>query len=368
MSGAKRARRSLSGGAAAVSGGASSSSSSSSSAAGAGRDPRLSAKVNRLDCTSDIGWGRIMEYATAEECVRTYSQLCVAFGPGARVKRGVWFLRKKMVMAYFTPAERMGVFSLVSVAFRRGAAALKRSATFGRNQLVLADGSIALDRVEAASIRFHALEDVSVRMWGALSDSNGFTDASRAPILAKLCTFTFVTTLVLNFNDIAVVPDAIGALTNLKYLSLRGNKIATLPASIGRLTALEMLYLANNILTAVPASIGSATALATLWLSNNRIVTLPDTVGRMTALTTLSIFNNQLAGLPDAIGQLSRLKELYLSSNQLTALPESIVALTNLTALHLFNNPQLIRSAQSAAVQAWLQVLEDSRRATLTVE
>jgi hypothetical protein len=381
------------GGSGAASGGSSPSSSSAAGAA-AVRDPRLSAKVNSLDSNPDFGWGKIMGYATAEDCVRVYAQLCVAFGPGARVKRSVWFLRKKMVMAYLTQAERACVFSLVSVAFGRGAAALKRSAKFGKPiydpagaALVLADGSIALDRLEAASIRFPALEDVSVRLIGDLSDSKGFTDASRAPILAKLCTFTFVTTLVLHRNDIAVVPDAIGALTNLKKLSLfnndiavvpdaigaltnlkeldlrgsrGGNKIATLPASIGRLTALEKLYLDDNILTAVPASIGSLTALTTLSLTSNRIATLPTTIGGMTALTDLNLNSNQLAGLPDAIGQLTGLKSLWLNSNQLTALPESIVALCNLASLRLTKNPQLIRSAQSAAVQAWLQALEDT--------
>ena len=362
MSGAKRARHSSGGGAAASGGG--SSSASSATAGGAARDPRLSAKVNRLDCTSDIGWGRIMGYATAEECVRAYAQLCVAFGPGARVKRSVWFLRKKMVMAYLTPAERVSVFSLVSVACGRGAAALKRSAKFGPNQLVLADGSIALDRVEAASIRFPALEDVSVDLGFDLRDSKGFTDARRAPILAKLYTFTFVTKLNLGGNGIAVVPDAIVARTNLKYLHLNGNKIATLPASIGRLAALEELHLAYNILTAVPASISSLTALTTLSLFHNRIATLPDWIGGMTALTQLNLSDNQLAGLPDAIGQLTGLKRLTLDNNQLTALPESIVALTNLTELYLFNNPPLIRSAQSAAVQAWLQAHEDSPTCT----
>jgi hypothetical protein len=89
-------------------------------------DMRLHAIVHRLDCTSDVGWGRIMGYATAEECVRTYAQLCVAFGPGARVKRSVWFLRKKMVTAYFTPAVRASVFSLVSVAFRAAVLADRR--------------------------------------------------------------------------------------------------------------------------------------------------------------------------------------------------------------------------------------------------
>ena len=53
-------------------------------------DMRLHAIVHRLDCTSNVGWCRIMGYATAEECMRTYAQLCVAFGPGARVKLSAW--------------------------------------------------------------------------------------------------------------------------------------------------------------------------------------------------------------------------------------------------------------------------------------
>ena len=370
-----RAHRSGGGGTVAASGGGSSSATGAEAAGEEEVEIRLHAKVNRLDCTSDVGWCRIMGYATAEECVRTYALLCVAFGPGAQLKRSVWFLRKKMVMAYLTPAERVRVFSLVSVAFGRGAAALKRSAKFGKLRgeppygpagaaLVLADGSLALDRVEAASIRFPALEDVSVNLSAA--NSKPIADARRAPILAKLCTFTFMTNLDLSFNYIAVVPDAIGALTNLKYLHLSGNKIATLPASIGRLAALETLYLHCNSLTAVPASISSLTALTTLYLNSNRITTLPDWIGGMTALTTLSLRKNQLAGLPDAIGQLTGLKKLHLNNNRLAAIPESIVALTNLTELLLFQaNPQLIRTAQSAAVQAWLQALKGSRLARL---
>ena len=149
-------------------------------------DLRHHAIVHRLDCTSDIGWRKVMGYATSEDCLR--------------------------------------VFSLVSVAFGRGAATLKRSAEFGPRQLVLAtdrsrwagwrrrasDRSIALDRMEAASIRFPKLKEVKVDLRYALADNKGFTDASRAPILARLCTFTFVTELDLGGNEIAVVPDAIG--------------------------------------------------------------------------------------------------------------------------------------------------------------
>ena len=328
----------------------------------AARDARPHAIVNGLGCTGPLGWRNIIEYATAEECMGTYAQLCVAFGPGARKKSKVFFVRRREVMAFLSPEERVRVFSLVSKEAARGAAALKRSAKFGKPlfgpagaALVLGDGSLALDRVERVSIRFPALKDVSVNLEYDLRDSKGFDDARRALILAKLCTFTFVTRLDLWGNDIAAVPDAIGALTNLKKLYLSGNKIATLPASIGRLTALETLLLADNQLTAVPASIASLTALTNLNLDSNRIATLPDWIGSLTALTTLDLSDNELTALPDSIGSLTALTTLDLSDNELTALPDSIVALTNLTYLNLGNNPELILSP---AVYAWLQLLD----------
>ena len=55
------------------------------------------------------------------------------------------------------------------------------------------------------------------------------------------------------------------------------------------------------------------------------------------------------------------METLRLENNELTALPESIVALTNLTRLDLRdNNPPLIHCEQSAAVQAWIEAVNDS--------
>ena len=264
------------------------------------------------------------------------------------------------IVHYFDYVVGTRTLSAVSRGLAEKTAELKTSATFKAKQLVLADGSLALDRVEAASIRFPALEDVSVDLSDALSDSNGFTDARRAPILAKLCTFTFVTRLDLWGNDIAAVPDAIGALTNLKYLHLGGNDIATLPHTIGRLTALEILRLNFNKLTTLPPSIGSLTALKTLYLHGNKLTAVPTTIGGMTALTTLTLGGNELVTLPDSIGQLTGLTELGLSKNNFHILPDSIGQLTNLTRLNLYDNPHFIFSAQTPAVQAWLEALEDN--------
>ena len=207
------------------------------------------------------------------------------------------------------------ILSVVSSDLVRKTAELKRSATFKAKQLVLADGSLALDRLEAASVRFPALEDVSVNLSGALSDRKGFTDASRALILAKLCTCTFITRLHLSGNDIAVLPDEIGALTNLTELDL-----------------------GHNQLTALPDSIGSLTALGRLHLHNNKLVTLPDSIGSLAALTTLFLSNNQLEQLPDLFDKLTALENVHLNGNKLTALPNSIVALTNLKHLYIHGN------------------------------
>ena len=152
----------------------------------------------------------------------------------------------------------------------------------------------------------------------------------------------------------------IGGMTALKRLYLGSNQLTGLPDAIGQLTGLEELDLDLNEITKLPDSIGSLTALTNLHLAFNEITKLPDSIGEMTALTILHLHDNQLTGLPDAIGQLTGLEELDLSFNQLTALPGSIVALKNLTSLDLRYNPRFIRTAQSVAVQAWLQELEDN--------
>ena len=311
---------------------------------GVGTDARYSAKVWGLDC--NVGtrrWRSVMAYATPAERLHNYALVCVAFVPGAAAASVKSF-------AFFEPATLFGV-GLCQAVDRAGVS----------HALVS-----ALDRVEAANLRFPALLEIRINLehslawhcWTPAGDVTQF-EYSRA-IFTKLSAWELVTSLNLCENGLAVLPDEIGGLANLKTLCLDGNAILELPDSIGRLTALKRLSLDDNQLAQIPASICSLTGLVELWLRCNRIATLPYGIGQMTALTALSLSSNNLTDLSDAIGQLTRLESLRLGVNRLTSLPDSIGALTSLVFLDLCYNPHCVFTAQSHLVQTWLRALEDS--------
>lgn len=93
----------------------------------------------------------------------------------------------------------------------------------------------------------------------------------------------------------------------------------------------------------VPESIGKLTNLKYLDISIDEyeFKTLPNAISQLVNLTELSIQNSRLQVLPEAIGSLVSLEKLYLNGNQLKTLPESIIKLTKLKLLALDNNPQL---------------------------
>ena len=227
------------------------------------------------------------------------------------------------------------------------------SLVLGDRSIALADRSIALNRVEAARTRFPKVEDTTVYLRSVLRNDEGFTDARRSPILAKLSTFTFVTTLNLSRNDIASLPASIGDLTALKTLHLEDNKIVTLPDSIGRLTALKTLNLSYNDIVSLPASIGGLTALETLSVTTNVLTSLPESIGSLRSLTTLNVNDNRIPILPDTIGQLTDLKELDLSYNNLTTLPRSITNLSSVLYLDISCNELL----NDSWMETWLKDL-----------
>ncbi|CAM9720000.1 unnamed protein product [Ectocarpus sp. 12 AP-2014] len=83
-----------------------------------------------------------------------------------------------------------------------------------------------------------------------------------------------VVELDLNNNNLkGTIPEALGALTELKVLDLHGNKLkGPIPAALGALKGLEVLDLAGNKLTGpIPEALGALTELTVLELYSNEL-------------------------------------------------------------------------------------------------
>lgn len=158
--------------------------------------------------------------------------------------------------------------------------------------------------------------------------------------------------LNLSLRQIEELPESIGELTSLTFLSLGNNRLTVLPESIGELTNLTSLNLGRNRLTVLPESIGQLTSLTSLSLWNNRLTILPESMGELINLKSLSLWNNCLTILPESIGELINLKSINLTSNRIIVLPESIGELTNLTSLNLENNHLTVLSESIGQLSA----------------
>ena len=159
-----------------------------------------------------------------------------------------------------------------------------------------------------------------------------------ASLPESLGALTGLTTLDLGFNQLASLPEWLGALTGLTSLNLGDNKLASLPEWLGALTGLTTLNLTGNKLASLPEWMGALTGLTTLSLGFNQLASLPESLGALTRLTTLNLTGNKLASLPESLGALTGLTTLHLGFNQLASLPESLGALTGLTTLDLEDN------------------------------
>jgi len=161
-------------------------------------------------------------------------------------------------------------------------------------------------------------------------------------------------------------------LTNLKHLSLWGNYMyGQLPNELGRMTSLQFLSLSGNAIS-IPTTSNmenlcnlkvlelkycfkygnvadlieslprcSTNRLQELFLGPNRLSgMLPNWMGHLTSLVILDLSRNNITGqLPGFVGNFASLISLDISSNHLTGgLPHEIGLLSNLTNLDLNSN------------------------------
>lgn len=114
-------------------------------------------------------------------------------------------------------------------------------------------------------------------------------------------------------NQLERLPDVIGELSNLEYLSLADNALSTLPDALSRLTSLAELDVSHNTLTDLapvchPHS--SDTKLHVLRASHNHLLTLTVDIVHLTQLATLDVSDNPLRILPAELAQLPYLRRL----------------------------------------------------------
>lgn len=204
--------------------------------------------------------------------------------------------------------------------------------------------------------------------------------------------------LVFDSNQIRVLPEGVGSLSNLVMLSIKNNILDELPATIGKLQRLQSLQVSGNNLHDLPAAVWLCGQLSVLNASSNLMKDFPDPplqaahvdpsvddlesrkastiskapstpVGRlapplalslqklylgdnrlgddvfapislMTELRVLNLSFNDIYEIPSSsLFKSQQLEELYLSGNKLTSLPpDDLERLAALKLLYLNGN------------------------------
>ncbi|KAG6778399.1 hypothetical protein POTOM_018261 [Populus tomentosa] len=169
------------------------------------------------------------------------------------------------------------------------------------------------------------------------------------------------------------IPDTLGSLPQLTYLSLNSNGFTgSIPPSLGNLDNLYWLDLADNRLTGtIPVSTGTTPGLDLLvntkhfhlglnqlsgqippklfssgmnlihiLLESNKLTgSIPSTLGLVTSLEVVRLDNNSLAGtVPSNINNLTSVSDMYLSNNVLAGPLPNLTGMDHLTYLDMSNN------------------------------
>ncbi|GKV52940.1 hypothetical protein SLEP1_g59490 [Rubroshorea leprosula] len=138
------------------------------------------------------------------------------------------------------------------------------------------------------------------------------------------------------------LPESIGDLKSLQYLSLSCNLEGSISTSLTKLTQLSVLDLSwNHFSGPIPAFIGNLSQLTSLGLFfNNLSGQIPSSVANLTQLRSLQLSLNHFSGpIPAFIGNLYKLTSLGLGYNILRGqIPSSLANLTQLSVLDLSEN------------------------------
>ncbi|TFH29925.1 MAG: leucine-rich repeat domain-containing protein [Promethearchaeota archaeon] len=130
--------------------------------------------------------------------------------------------------------------------------------------------------------------------------------------------------LTITQGKLRTVPSSIGNLKKLKEVNLSKNQIDSIPPEFGELTNLKKLDLSNNNLTMLPSEICNLSNLEMIDLTENHLEELPENFGNLKSLNILTVNKNDLNILPESIGLCERLEYMNLKENNISALPKSL--------------------------------------------
>jgi CCR4-NOT transcription complex subunit 6 len=88
-------------------------------------------------------------------------------------------------------------------------------------------------------------------------------------ISPTLCSYSFLTVLYMNHNNLTNLTSDIAKLVNLRTLDCSGNKLSSLPPELGMLIHLRDLLLFDNNLVNLPSELGTLYQLEMLGLEGN---------------------------------------------------------------------------------------------------
>lgn len=152
-----------------------------------------------------------------------------------------------------------------------------------------------------------------------------------------------------NRLDEESLPKDMGLMKSLHVINFSGNLFNEFPMQLTEMTSLKCLQLGANNIAHIPAEIANLKRLEVLYLGGNKLTELPEEVGYLSSLVSLYLCDNQLTSLPRSMGALRRLQSLSLHNNQISTLPPEIVKL-NLIELSLRNNPLVVRFVQDMVI------------------
>jgi len=131
-----------------------------------------------------------------------------------------------------------------------------------------------------------------------------------------------LTDLDLECNPLTALPDGFWELSKLKNLSLEDTKLTSI-TGIHLLEALEELDLRDSQIAIIPEEIGKLSQLKILKVARCPIKSLPATIAQLQNLELLYIGDIEGLQLPEWIVELPNLKELSLSKSQISDVLEA---------------------------------------------